>query len=142
MPTFVESPRIVEAAGNKPKRIEEFAGRLSTSQENVSVARMVSPVGWEEPAQQPEFEEITNRAARDVASRIGSGGDRSPRRSSDHYTPRRTRPLQHPRRGRGRVHRCLSPRVLTADSPPTRRSSLTCDAAIDSLHQPAANFRF
>jgi len=59
MPTFVETPRIVEAAGNKPKRIEEFAGRLSTSQENVSVARMVSPVGWEEPAQQPEFEEIT-----------------------------------------------------------------------------------
>lgn len=59
MPIFVDAPTIVEAAGNKPKRIEEFAGRLRTGQENLSVARMVSPTGWEEPAQQPEFEEIT-----------------------------------------------------------------------------------
>ena len=59
MPTLIDAPRIIEAAGNKPKRIEEFAGRLSSGQENVSVARMVSPVVWEEPAQQPEFDEIT-----------------------------------------------------------------------------------
>jgi mannose-6-phosphate isomerase-like protein (cupin superfamily) len=49
----------VTAAGNKPKRIEEYVGRVSSGHENVSIARMVSPGGWVEPAQQPEFEEIT-----------------------------------------------------------------------------------
>ena len=53
------APQVVMAAGNKPKRIEEYAGRISTRHENVSVARMVSPGGWEEPPQQPEFEEIS-----------------------------------------------------------------------------------
>ena len=47
------------AAGSTPKQIEEFVGRISSGHKNVSVARMVSPGGWEEPAQQPEFEEIT-----------------------------------------------------------------------------------
>lgn len=47
------------AAGNKLKRIEEYAGRVSSGHDNVSVARMLSPGGWEEPVQQPEFEEIT-----------------------------------------------------------------------------------
>jgi mannose-6-phosphate isomerase-like protein (cupin superfamily) len=56
---LIEDPTIVTAAGNKPKRIEEFAGRASSGHENVSIARMVSPGGWEEPAQTPEFEEIT-----------------------------------------------------------------------------------
>jgi mannose-6-phosphate isomerase-like protein (cupin superfamily) len=59
MPRLVEEPKVVTAAGNKPKRIEEFVGRVSSAHENVSIARMVSPGGWEEPAQQPEFEEIT-----------------------------------------------------------------------------------
>lgn len=59
MPKLIDSPAVVTAAGNKPKRIEEFAGRASSGNENVSIARMVSPGGWEEPAQQPEFEEIT-----------------------------------------------------------------------------------
>lgn len=59
MPRLIEAPQVVMAAGNKPKRIEEFAGRVSSGHENVSIARMVSPGGWEEPAQQPEFEEIT-----------------------------------------------------------------------------------
>ena len=59
MPKLIEAPRVVTAAGNKPKRIEEFAGRISSGHENVSIARMVSPSGWEEPAQVPEFEEIT-----------------------------------------------------------------------------------
>lgn len=45
--------------GNKPKRIEEFAGRVASGHEAVSVARMVSPQGWHEPGQRPEFEEIT-----------------------------------------------------------------------------------
>jgi len=59
MPELIDSPTIIEAAGNKPKRIEEFAGRVNTKQANVSVARMVSSAGWEEPGQRPEFEEIT-----------------------------------------------------------------------------------
>jgi quercetin dioxygenase-like cupin family protein len=59
MPKLIEAPKIVLAAGNKPKRIEEYAGRVSSGHENVSVARMDSPAGWVEPAQSPEFEEIT-----------------------------------------------------------------------------------
>lgn len=59
MPRLIEEPKVVTAAGNKPKRIEEYAGRVSSGHDNVSVARMVSPGGWEEPAQQPAFEEIT-----------------------------------------------------------------------------------
>jgi hypothetical protein len=56
---LINEPKIVTAAGNKPKRIEEYAGRISSGHENVSIARMVSPVGWEEAAQQPEFEETS-----------------------------------------------------------------------------------
>jgi mannose-6-phosphate isomerase-like protein (cupin superfamily) len=59
MPKLIEKPTVVEAAGNKPKLIQEFAGRVNTRQANVSVARMLSPQGWEEPGQRPEFEEIT-----------------------------------------------------------------------------------
>jgi mannose-6-phosphate isomerase-like protein (cupin superfamily) len=59
MPELISSPSIIEAAGNKPKRIEEYAGRVNSGHAFVSVARMVSPPGWVEPGQRPEFEEIT-----------------------------------------------------------------------------------
>lgn len=59
MPRLIAAPAIATAAGTKPKRIEEFAGRISSGHDSVSIARMVSPSGWEETAQQPEFEEIT-----------------------------------------------------------------------------------
>jgi mannose-6-phosphate isomerase-like protein (cupin superfamily) len=59
MPRLIDSPTIITAAGNKPKRIEEFAGRVNSGHAGVSVARMVSPGGWLEPGQRPEFEEIT-----------------------------------------------------------------------------------
>ena len=59
MPTLIDQPSVIEAAGNKPKRIEEFAGRVNSGHEGVSVARMRSPEGWVEPGQRPEFEEIT-----------------------------------------------------------------------------------
>ena len=59
MPKLIESPTVIEAAGNKPKRIEEFVGRVNTATDRLSVARMVSPPGWEEPGQRPEFQEIT-----------------------------------------------------------------------------------
>lgn len=59
MPKLIAGPAIVEAAGTKPKRIEEFAGRVNSGHRNVSVARMKSPEGWLEPGQRPEFEEVT-----------------------------------------------------------------------------------
>ena len=59
MPTLIPSPTVIAAAGNKPKRIEEFAGRVNSGHATLSVARMVSPPGWKEPGQRPEFEEIT-----------------------------------------------------------------------------------
>jgi mannose-6-phosphate isomerase-like protein (cupin superfamily) len=59
MPTLISAPSIIEAAGSKPKRIEEYAGRVNTGHDSVSVARMVSPSGWAEPGQRPDFEEIT-----------------------------------------------------------------------------------
>jgi mannose-6-phosphate isomerase-like protein (cupin superfamily) len=59
MPTLVPKPTVIAAAGNKPKRIEEYAGRVNSGHSAVSVARMVSPEGWVEPGQRPEFEEIT-----------------------------------------------------------------------------------
>lgn len=59
MPRLIEQPTVIEAAGNLPKRIEEYAGRVNSGHAGVSVARMVSPEGWREPGQRPEFEEIT-----------------------------------------------------------------------------------
>jgi quercetin dioxygenase-like cupin family protein len=59
MPRLIERPTKIQAAGTKPKQIEEFAGRVNSGHEGVSVARMVSPEGWVEPGQRPEFEEIT-----------------------------------------------------------------------------------
>jgi mannose-6-phosphate isomerase-like protein (cupin superfamily) len=59
MPTLIQGPSIIQAAGTKPKRIEEYAGRVNSGHSGVSVARMVSPEGWLEPGQKPEFEEIT-----------------------------------------------------------------------------------
>jgi mannose-6-phosphate isomerase-like protein (cupin superfamily) len=59
MPRLIERPTVVQAAGNKPKQIQEFVGRVNTGHETASVARMVSPGGWVEPGQRPEFDEIT-----------------------------------------------------------------------------------
>ena len=57
--TLVDKPRVIEAAGNKPKRIEEFIGRIATETKSVSIARMKSPSGWVEPGQTPDFDEYT-----------------------------------------------------------------------------------
>ena len=59
MPKIIEKPTIIKAAGTKPKEISEYIGRVNTGQTSISIARMVSPPGWEEPGQQPEFEEYT-----------------------------------------------------------------------------------
>jgi len=59
MPTIIDKPTIVSAAGNKPKVIEEYVGRVNSKTEALSVARMKSPSGWIEPGQRPEFDEYT-----------------------------------------------------------------------------------
>jgi mannose-6-phosphate isomerase-like protein (cupin superfamily) len=59
VPELIQAPKVIEAAGNKPKIIEEYVGRVNTETAAVSVARMRSPGGWEEPGQTPEFDEYT-----------------------------------------------------------------------------------
>jgi len=59
MPVLIEQPTLVTSVGTKPKKIHEFVGLVNSGHSNVSVARMVSPEGWQEPGQRPEFEEIT-----------------------------------------------------------------------------------
>jgi mannose-6-phosphate isomerase-like protein (cupin superfamily) len=59
MPLLIERPQLITAAGNVPKQIEEFVGRVNTGEASVSIARMKSPSGWEEPGQRPDFDEFT-----------------------------------------------------------------------------------
>ena len=59
MPTHIKSPATIQAAGNPPKQIEEYIGRVNSNTETVSIARMTSPAGWTEPGQSPEFDEYT-----------------------------------------------------------------------------------
>src|SRR5271154_7401370 len=59
MPTLIEKPTRIEAAGTKPKIIEEFVGRVNSKTTALSVAHMRSPAGWLEPGQTPEFDEYT-----------------------------------------------------------------------------------
>ena len=59
MATLIPSPSIITAAGNKPKIIEEYIGRVNSKTSSASIARMQSPAGWVEPGQKPEFDEFT-----------------------------------------------------------------------------------
>ena len=59
MPTLIPSPSRITAAGNKPKLIDEFVGRVNNGEARLSIARMQSPSGWQEPGQRPEFDEYT-----------------------------------------------------------------------------------
>jgi ethanolamine utilization protein EutQ (cupin superfamily) len=80
MPELIREPTIVEAAGNKPKRIEEYVGKVNTRTGEVSIARMKSPGGWVEPGQTPEFDEFTvvlrgrlEVATRDATMEVAAG---------------------------------------------------------------------
>jgi ethanolamine utilization protein EutQ len=59
VPTFIAQPTRVEAAGNKPKLIDEYIGRVNSATSAASIAHMRSPGGWQEPGQTPEFDEFT-----------------------------------------------------------------------------------
>lgn len=59
MPRLIEKPTRVEAAGNKPKLIDEYFGRVNSAESQLSIAHMRSPGGWVEPGQRPEFDEYT-----------------------------------------------------------------------------------
>jgi len=74
MPTHIAKPTVVQAAGNKPKQIEEFIGRVNSKTDALSIARMRSPAGWVEPGQTPEFDEYTIvlRGSLRVATNDGS----------------------------------------------------------------------
>jgi mannose-6-phosphate isomerase-like protein (cupin superfamily) len=59
MLTVIKTPTVIDSVGNKPKRIEEYIGRVNSDTEVLSIAKMVSAAGWEEPGQTPEFDEYT-----------------------------------------------------------------------------------
>lgn len=59
MPTLISKPTRIQAAGNKPKLIDEYIGQVNSKTSGVSVAHMRSPQGWVEPGQSPEFDEFT-----------------------------------------------------------------------------------
>ncbi len=74
MPTFIAKPTRIEAAGNKPKLIDEYIGRVNSATSAASIAHMRSPGGWQEPGQTPEFDEFTVvlRGTLRVEHRLGS----------------------------------------------------------------------
>lgn len=74
MPTLIERPTRVTAAGNKPKLIDEYVGRVNTGEAGISIAHMRSPAGWAEPGQAPEFDEwtVVLRGTLRVEHRAGS----------------------------------------------------------------------
>ena len=57
MPQLIDKPAVIQAAGNLPERIEEFIGLVNSNTAEISIARITSPPGWEEPGQRPEFTE-------------------------------------------------------------------------------------
>jgi ethanolamine utilization protein EutQ len=59
MPTLISQPTRIQAAGNKPKLIDEYVGRVNSKTSAISIALMHSPKGWSEPGQKPEFDEFT-----------------------------------------------------------------------------------
>ena len=56
---IIDKPTIIRSAGNKPKLIQEYVGRVNTETKAISIAHMKSPGGWEEPGQKPDFDEYT-----------------------------------------------------------------------------------
>ena len=119
MAKLVDGPAVIEAAGNKPKRIEEYFGRVRSGTPGVSIARMQSPPGWQEPGQTPEFDEYA--LVLSGALRVEHEGRRPPgaRRPGRARARGRVGALRHAgargRRVRGRVPARLSPATVHRD---------------------------
>ena len=123
MPKLIDAPAVVQAAGTKPKRIEEYAGRVNSGHAGVSVARMVSPEGWQEPGQRPEFEEITVVLRGTLRVEHETGVLEVRAGQAVVTAPGRVDPLQHSgSRGR-RVCRRLPSGVFDGHRPPRRGHS-------------------
>ena len=124
MPTLIDTPTVIAAAGNKPKRIEEFVGRVTNGTAAVSVARMTSPSGWVEPGQSPEFDEYTIVLRGTV--RVESHGQTFEVHAGpgDRHAERRVDPLQHAGSGRRGVPRRLRAGLLARNC--TSRSRVMC----------------
>ena len=114
MPHLIEQPTRIAAAGNKPKQIEEFIGRVNSGHDHLSVARMKSPSGWVEPGQRPEFQEMSVVLAGTAPSRIRGRHAGCTSRSGGRRRARRVGPLQHAWARRRRIHRDLPASILTA----------------------------
>lgn len=59
MPKLIPTPTVIAAEGNKPKQIYEYIGQVNSGHTGISIAHMISPAGWQEPGQRPEFQEMT-----------------------------------------------------------------------------------
>src|SRR5262245_7662195 len=118
MPTLISKPTRIAAAGNKPKIIEEFIGRVNTGESRLSIAQMRSPGGWVEPGQTPEFDEFTVvlKGTLRVTHRDGSDGCHC--RAGDPDARRRMGAIQYSGpRGSG-LHCGLSAGVFAPDRAP------------------------
>ena len=112
MAELIGSPSRVEAAGTKPKLIDEYVGRVNTGEGRVSVAHMRSPEGWVEPGQRPEFDEYT--VVLDGCLRVESEAGEPldvPARPGRAGARRRVGPLLDAGVGRGRLRRRLPARL-------------------------------
>ena len=123
MPELIEDPVRVEAAGEPPKLIDEFAGRASNGEERVSVARMRSPAGWSEPGQRPEFDEYTVVLAGALHVETEDGELEVPGRQGDPHARRRVGALLHARRARS---------TWPYACPPSRRTPSTATTWLGS----------
>src|SRR3954468_23233530 len=121
MPELIERPSTVEAAGTKPKLIEEFVGRVNTGEERLSVARMTSPQGWVEPGQRPEFDEWT--LVLDGCLRVEHESGTLDVRGGQAVLVRGGEWVRYssPEEGGASYVGCLPPGVRARDGPPRRR---------------------
>ncbi len=110
MPTLIPQATRIAAAGNKPKCIDEFVGRVNSKHDQLSVARMSSPAGWVEPGQRPEFLEVSVVLSGRLHVEHESG-TMNVAAGQAVVCAGRVGPLQHA--GRRRVHGCLLAGVFT-----------------------------
>jgi len=116
MPTLIPHPTRIQSAGNKPKLIDEYIGRVNSQTSSASVAHMRSPAGWLEPGQTPAFDEFTIVLKGTLHIEHKSGALDVP--AGQAIIARRMDPLLHSPRRRSRIHSSLPASLLHGHSPP------------------------